>query len=79
MKVKQFVMVISVILMELNHKYGNILGLQNRGCVNDMMCTDCDNFNTNVWPYMRLHYKQKHPSVKRPDKFFTREARLGEV
>ena len=43
------------------------------------MCTDCDNFNTNVWPYMRLHYKQKHPSVKRPDKFFTREARLGEV
>ena len=42
-----------------------------------MMCTYCDNFETNVWPCMKLHYKHKHPTVKRPDKLFTREARTG--
>jgi len=44
-----------------------------------MMCTYCDNFETNVWPCMKLHYKHKHPTVKRPDKLFTREARTGEM
>ena len=39
-------------------------------------CTDCT-FETNVWPCMRLHYKQKHPSVKRPDKLFTKEYRTA--
>ncbi len=39
-----------------------------------MMCTDCD-FNSQDWDEMRGHYRKDHPEVKRPDKYFTKEAR----
>lgn len=39
-----------------------------------MMCTDCS-FKCLGWGVMRNHYKIEHPTVIRPDKYFTREAR----
>jgi hypothetical protein len=42
-----------------------------------MLCVLCD-FRCNHWKglaQMRVHYKSEHPEVKRPDKFYTREAR----
>ena len=39
-----------------------------------MICTDFK-FFTFYWDEMRHHYKIKHPEVKRPDKYFTKEAR----
>lgn len=40
-----------------------------------MICTNCDNYKTECWKWMRDHFKIFHPEVKRPDKLFTREAR----
>lgn len=39
-----------------------------------MICPDCD-FESEGWEAMRKHYKKKHPLVKNPSRFFTREAR----
>jgi len=39
------------------------------------MCTECDGFNVQSWTLMLEHYKQYHPDVKNPEKFFTKEAR----
>ena len=38
------------------------------------MCTDC-HFECGDWNNMKFHYKKEHPEVKRPDKYFTKEAR----
>jgi len=42
-----------------------------------MICTDCNNpkFECKSWITMKEHYKVSHPEVKRPDKYFTYEAR----
>ncbi len=42
-----------------------------------MICTHCinPNFRSDSWKEMRGHYKEWHPEVQRPDKFFTKEAR----
>ena len=49
--------------------------IQNRSRVNDMKCTNCDDYETNVWAWMKDHYRIFHPEVKRVDKLFTKEAR----
>lgn len=32
-------------------------------------------FKSRTWTIMRIHYKEEHPEVKRPDKYFTKEWR----
>jgi hypothetical protein len=39
-----------------------------------MKCTDCS-FWTLSWETMKNHYAIVHPDVKRPDSYFTKEAR----
>ena len=43
------------------------------------ICTECDNYRTDVWKWMRTHYKVFHPKVKRVDKLFTKEFRTGKT
>ena len=40
------------------------------------ICTEypCE-FRTHFWEIMRKHYKDEHPDVTRPDKYFTKEWR----
>lgn len=40
-----------------------------------MKCTDCNDYETDVWNWMKDHYKIFHPEVKRIDKLFTKAAR----
>lgn len=40
-----------------------------------MMCPNCS-IHLDTWVEMRAHYKFIHPEEKRPDKLFTKEARL---
>jgi len=39
-----------------------------------MLCTDC-HFATGHWETMKEHYKEEHPEVKNPSRFFTKEAK----
>lgn len=39
-----------------------------------MICTDC-NFESITWKFMKNHYKEKHPELKNPSKYFTNEAK----
>ena len=41
-----------------------------------MLCTEWPcKFESGHWRVMRIHYKENHKHVKRPDKYFTKEAR----
>ena len=40
-----------------------------------LMCTDCDEFACQSWTLMQEHYAKKHPDVKNPGKYFTKEAK----
>lgn len=40
-----------------------------------MMCTDC-NYRSDHWFRMKIHYMEKHPNIKNPGKYFTKEAKL---
>ena len=45
-----------------------------------MICTEWPcGFKTDEWKILRVHYKEEHPKVKRPDKYFTKEARNNEL
>ena len=42
-----------------------------------MLCTEFPcGFISQDWKEMRSHYKTLHPEVLRPDKYFTKEAKM---